>query len=201
VTVVDDYIFDSTTYRAMLINRENLDWCCGTDYYEAHFVGVYKAYRYIHASASTHILIRKKEDIVRAIRAFICIFTVLYNDAICVELASYERKYQLGTDFLMDINRMLKSRPFCYIIFKIQETNFGKLLSNFPEVPMVLLLGHKAESYRLITISDQLFYDGSINSGLPLDEHILKTVLNWQNINLNEVTIVRGYMYQAPLKK
>ena len=201
VTVVDNYIFDSTTYRAMEINRENLNWCCGTDYYEAQFVGVYKAYRYIHASASTHILIRKKEDIVRAIRAYICLFTVLYDDAICLELACYESKYQLGTDYMMDINRKLKSRPFCYNTIKIKETNFGRLFCNCPDVPMVLLLGHKAESYRLITVSDQLFYDGSINSGMPLDEDNLKTVLNWHNVVLNEVTIVRGYMYQPPLKK
>lgn len=66
---------------------------------------------------------------------------------------------------------------------------------------MVLLLGHNAESYQLITVYDQLFYDGSMNSGLPLDESILKMVLKWQNIDLNEMTIVRGFMYQAPLKK
>lgn len=201
VTVVDNLIFDSTTYRAMEINRENLDWCCGTDYYEAQFVGVYKAYRYIHASASTHILIRKKEDIVKSIRAYICLFTVLYDDAICLELASYERNYQLGADHMMDINRKLKSRPFCYNTIKIKETKFERLLCNCPDVPMVLLLGHRAESYRLITVYDLLFYDGSINSGMPLDEVNLKTVLNWHNVVMKEVTIVRGYMYQPPLKK
>jgi hypothetical protein len=201
VTVVDNYIFDSTTYRAMLINRENLDWCCGTDYYEARFVGVYKAYRFIHASASTHILIRKKEDIVRAIRAYFCLFTAIYDDAFCHELERYETNYQLGTDFMADINKKLSGKPYCYNILKIQETKFGKLLSNFPEVPMVLLLGHKAESYRLITVSDQLFYDGSMNSGVPLEEITVKTVLKWQNFDVNEITIVRGYMYQPPLKK
>jgi hypothetical protein len=201
VTVVDNYIFDSTTYRAMLINRENLDWCCSTDYYEACFVGVYKAYRFIHASASTHILIRKKEDIVRAIRAYFCLFTAIYDDAFCHELERYETNYQLGTDFMADINKKLSGKPYCYNILKIQETKFGKLLSNFPEVPMVLLLGHKAESYRLITVSDQLFYDGSMNSGVPLEEITVKTVLKWQNFDLNEITIVRGYMYQPPLKK
>jgi hypothetical protein len=116
-------------------------------------------------------------------------------------LESYESNYQLGTDFLVDINKKLTSRTYCYNIFKIHETNFGKLLSIFPEVPIVLLLGHNAESYRLITVYDQLFYDGSMNLGLPLDESVLKTVLKWQNIVLNEVTIVRGYMYRAPLKE
>jgi hypothetical protein len=29
----------------------------------------------------------------------------------------------------------------------------------------------------------------------------VKTVLKWQNFDLNEITIVRGYMYQPPLKK
>ena len=201
VTVVDNYIFDSTTYRAMVINKENLDWCCGTDYYEAQFVGVYKAYRFIHASASSHILIRKREDIVSAIRAFLCLFTVLYDDIFCQELKRYESTYQLGTDFMVDINKKLTGRPYCYNILKILETNFWRLLSNCPDVPMVLLLGCNAESYRLITVYDQLFYDGSGNSGLPLDEITLKTVLKWPNIDLNKITIVRGYMYQTPLKK
>jgi hypothetical protein len=79
----------------------------------------------------------------------------------------------------VDIKKKLTSRTYCYNIFKIHETNFGKLLSNNPEVPMVLLLGHNAESYQLITVYDQLFYDGSMNSGLPLDESILKMVLKW----------------------
>ena len=201
VTVVDTYIFDSTTYRAMVINRKNLDWCCGTDYYEAKFVGVYKAYRFINASASTHILIRKKEDIVRAIRAFSCLFTALYDDAFCHELAKYESNYQLGTDFLVDINKKMAGKPYCYNNVKIQEKNFWKLLSNFPVVPMVLLLGYNAESYRLITTYDMMFYDGSMNSGLPLDESTLKMALEWQTIDVHKINIVRGYMYQAPLKK
>ena len=41
VTVVGNYIFDSTTKHALLLNKESLDWCCNTKYgYEGIFLAM-----------------------------------------------------------------------------------------------------------------------------------------------------------------
>ena len=195
VTVVDNYIFDSSTYRAMEINRKNLDWCCGTDYYNAKFIGVFKAYRFVKARAITNILIRQRDDIIRAIRAFIYLFMRLNDRAISMELDVYKEKFMIEDDFVTNIIGMASRRPYLYMCNKIEETNFGKLLADGLSKPMVLVLGNFTESYKLITVYRQKFYDGSMNPGFPLTETILKRVLNWQNIKLDEIKIVRGYMF------
>jgi hypothetical protein len=112
-----------------------------------------------------------------------------------MELDVYKEKFMIEDDFVTNIIGMVSRRPYLYMCNKIEETNFGKLLANGLSKPMVLVLGNYTESYKLITVYRQKFYDGSMNPGFPLTETILKRVLNWQNIKLDEIKIVRGYMF------
>jgi hypothetical protein len=71
------------------LTKENLDWCCGSDYRQVEFVCVEKAYKFIKKYATTQILIRNKRDIYCAFNSIIRLFH--YMDELPTNCTTIER--------------------------------------------------------------------------------------------------------------
>lgn len=195
ITVVENFIFDSSVGRAMELTRQNLDWCCGSDYQDVYFVCIEKAYRFINTNASTQILIRRKKDICKSIKSFIKLFYFLQEPEVCLKLEKYLENFSMGEDFMTAILNILFRKPHLYLSRRIKEKNLNVLLNKKSQHPMVLLLTNQNNSFRLITVYKNLFFDGSQNPGFPFSESVLATVLNWENTLWKDINIVRGYLF------
>jgi hypothetical protein len=183
------------------LTKENLDWCCGSDYWQVEFVCVEKAYRFIKKHASTQILIRNKNDINCALNSIIRLFHYLDELQICHELKLYKKNKKVEEDFLTSIIKMLFTSPHLYTCKKIQQKNLKHLISSPPREPMILLLSNNYNSYRLITVYQTVFFDGYKNPPYNLTENVLKTVLRWETTSLENVLLVRGYcIYKSNYK-
>ena len=193
ITVIDNYIFDSSVGRALNLTKENLDWCCGSDYQQVEFVCAEKAYRFIKKYASTQILIRNKKDIYCAFNSIIRLFHYMDEFQICLELKLYQKNRKVEEDFLTSIIKMLFTKPHLYSCKKIQQKNFKQLICSQPREPMILLLSNNYNSYRLVTVNQTVFFDGSKNPPYNLTENELKTVLRWETTSLENVLVLWGY--------
>jgi len=201
VTVVQNYIFDSSVGRALTLTRKNLNWCCGSDYQNVQFDSVHLAYRFQKLNAPWKILIRNKKEVSKAIEAFIRLFTHLRQPKIAEELGMYLLSFDVGEDFMNTILGLLFRRPHNYMCQKIKERKLGCLLSaNYGE-PMVLLLSNRNIDVRLITLYEDKFFDGSRNPAFSVNQTTLMRILKWETISWDDISIERGYKFLRPNEK
>jgi hypothetical protein len=201
ITVIDNYIFDSSVGRSLNLTKENLDWCCGSDYQQVEFVCAEKAYRFIKKYASTQIVIRKRKGIYCAFNSIIRLFHYMDEFQICQELKLYQKNRKVEEDFLTSIIKMLFTKPHLYSCKKIQQKNFKQLICSQPREPMILLLSNNYNSYRLVTVNQTVFFDGSKNPPYNLTENELKTLLRWETTSLENVLVLREYyIYKSNYK-
>lgn len=194
VTVVNNYIFDSSCNTAMHLTKENLDWCCGSDYGEAKFVAVEVAHRFVKYTGSSSIFIRDTDEIQKAIMAFIRLFLWLGDQDLCMELEQYRAKYKEGEDFYSTIVQCIAKKPYSYLTRKVQFKNLADAIRMSTVEPLALILSNENECYRVITACGNMFFDGSKNPPFVLSEIYLKSVLRWDT-SLDNISIVKGYSF------
>jgi hypothetical protein len=68
VTVVQNYMFDSSFGQALTLTRKNLNWCCGSDHQNVQFDSVHLAYRFQKLNAPWKILIRNKKEVPKQLK-------------------------------------------------------------------------------------------------------------------------------------
>ena len=109
----------------MHLTKDNLDWCCGSDYGEAKFVAVEVAHRFVKYTGSSSIFIRDADEIQKAIMAFLRLFLWLGDQDLCTKLEQYRAKYQERKDFYSTIVKCIAKIPYSYLTRKVQFKNLA----------------------------------------------------------------------------
>jgi len=192
VTVINDYIFDTSRSTALVLCKKNLDWCCGSDYGNTTFHSVVVAYRFIKHRGPSNIFVRNTDDVDKAIRSVTHLFMWLKDQGICKSLENYRLNYKAGEDFFSTMVGIMRKKPNSYVTRKLRNITLIDLFSSGHVQPMLLLLCNNYRSYRVITACDGYFFDGSKNPRIELTESTLKSVLKWENASIDDISVVKG---------
>jgi hypothetical protein len=165
ITVVDNFIFDSNCPYAMQLTRDNLDWCCCSDEIstDVKYVEVMFSYRFSQRKPSPSLLIRGNSKAKLGFKSVIMCFDLIKDYDMVEALEDEIYNITLATDIFTTFRCIITNNregkgywPVC--VKTLDEVIAHKGAQN---VQMLLLNARGTSYYKVVSIVDDIIFDGS----------------------------------------
>jgi hypothetical protein len=197
VTVVENYIFESNSQTALMLTKENLDWCCSSESVEGiKFDQVFVAYRFEKHTPPSPLLLR---DFSLSLYGFNSIIQCMdeVEETYAVRELSYKRNnLSRMDDVIAEVRQFLNRRPLGYQPNHIK--NLSDIMDQNEIYPKIVLL-HAIGTfhYGIVSMVNKKLFDGKSPDSLEL------TVANMYNaIDKDEnhdetkhLEVIKGYVF------
>lgn len=200
VTVVEDFIFDSNNHTAIPLTRENLDFCCQSDFSsDIKSQRVHFACRFTRHQAHSQYVLCSYMKYQLAISSMMQCFTHVEDVLASESIQQVSHMLSLGVDVLGMVRDILNRKPHGYQL-KIVKSLDELLLRSVEYHPLIALVHVKHTfNYGIVSMVKGQLFDGCSEDARIVSREAIEFSIREPQIPLEKcdgsIELVKGYVF------
>jgi hypothetical protein len=159
ITTVENYIFDSNLSTAIELTRDNLDWCCSSDFTKGEFKRVHAAYRFFKPKPTSNLLLRSCEQKNRGLSSIIQSFFHVQDIYTAKALDKFRCEMKNEVCLISQVRDLVRRKEFGYRPLVLKSIDDIFLKGN--NQPSIFLVGISTSfCYEVLSSVGNYLYDG-----------------------------------------